>query len=75
MNGGHGALLTGTYRLNKGTKLYINVGQQGTVMQADGSGGVLLLIMAVELLVDLGLALAVELHQYRLFRVLLQIRM
>lgn len=39
MNGGHGALLTGTYRLNKGTKLYINVGQHGTVMQADGSGG------------------------------------
>lgn len=39
MSGGHGALLTGTYNLTAGTKLYIVVGQQGTVMQADGSGG------------------------------------
>ena len=38
-SGGHGALMTGTYRLEAGTKLYITVGQQGTVMQADGSGG------------------------------------
>lgn len=39
MKGGHGAVLTGTYRLKAGTVLYINVGQQGTIMQADGSGG------------------------------------
>lgn len=38
-SGGHGALMTGTYRLEAGTTLYIAVGQQGTVMQADGSGG------------------------------------
>lgn len=37
--GGYGALLTGQYRLQKGTVLYINVGEQGTVRQSNGTGG------------------------------------
>ena len=37
--GGYGALLTGQYRLQKGTVLYINIGEQGTVRQSNGTGG------------------------------------
>lgn len=37
--GGQGALATAQMRLEKGTVLYINVGQQGTMKQSNGSGG------------------------------------
>lgn len=37
--GGQGALATAQIRLEKGTVLYINVGQQGTLKQSNGSGG------------------------------------
>lgn len=37
--GGAGALISGTYRFNKGTVLYIAVGEQGQIEKSDGTGG------------------------------------